>query len=172
MSRSISMNMPERLSTPVFGGLSILAIAAALSGCSPTLPACDSTLAQDTFKNAVQRAAPITISTFTNIQTTSRTATTAACTAHATLGDGRQVDYGYSLTLAGSRMNLLVTTATITSGGTSNASAAVAPASAAPAPVADRAAETAESAPAENGDDVEGPSADANDANTPSGGGK
>ena len=129
------------------GGLVLAAAAASLSACSssPTLAACDAPELQESMKAGLASQAHITVNAFTNTQTVTRSATTAVCTAHASLADGREVDYTYGLTLNGSRTNFLITGATVSGG------------AAAAAPAEGNAAPASDAAPAEGGSDAAAP---------------
>lgn len=112
------------------GGVILAVSAAALSACSssPTLAACDSPTLQEAMKTGLAAQAHITVTGFTNTQTVSRSATTAVCTSHATLSDGREVDYTYGLTLNGTETNFLITGATVSGGAAPAADGNAAPA--------------------------------------------
>lgn len=149
---------PVNLVAPAIGGLTMLAIAASLSSCSPTLPACDASTAQDLLKTAILSRAqtpgqpPVTVTALTNIQTTSHTQTNAVCTAHGALSDGRALDFTYTLALSGSTVNLEITAAAGTS-----PPAAPAAAEGADAPAAGNDAADTAATPAEGGGDAAAP---------------
>ena len=157
MSKFIWMT-PANLVAPAIGGLTMLAIAASLTSCSPTLPACDASNAQDLLKTAILSRAqtpgspPVTVTSLTNIQTSSHTPTNAVCTAHGVLSDGRALDFTYTLALSGSTVNLEITAAAGT--GTPAATAAPAAAEGADAPAAGNEAADSAAAPAEGGNDA------------------
>jgi hypothetical protein len=92
-----------RLLAPV-GALAALA---ALSSCSPVLPACDGEQTQTLLRQALATR-NATVSSITNIATSSRAGNNATCTAHVSTNIG-DADLTYTLTLEGSRVNLLIT---------------------------------------------------------------
>ena len=82
------------------------------------LARCDSPQIQTGIRNGIANSTGQTITAMTNIATTSRTATAAACTAHITAAGGAEADIVYSLTKAANGdTNFAVTNLTQTSGG-------------------------------------------------------
>ena len=90
--------------------------AAMLSSCAPQLATCDNQQLQTALRSGLEQRTHLTITSVSDIQSVSRTPTGGSCTVRVAFSDGEEAVYTYTLTLAGSMTNFLVTAVNQTHG--------------------------------------------------------
>jgi hypothetical protein len=90
--------------------------AAMLSSCSPQLATCDNPQLQTALRSGLEQRTHLTITSISDIQSVSRTPTNGSCTVRVAFSDGEEAVYTYTLTLAGTMTNFLVTAVNQTHG--------------------------------------------------------
>jgi hypothetical protein len=85
-----------------------------IDNAQPNVPPCDNATITSGLRTLISNRGGLTVSSMTNVATTSHSATGAVCTAHIAAANGAEADIGYTLTQSPTDINYVITAFTPT----------------------------------------------------------